>query len=339
MLIRSFLSLAVAACAFTVASAQQPEARPDGAPAARAFAFSFDGQGGYLGVQTREVTSENYASYGLRGVRGVAVEKVMENSPAAAAGLQAGDVILRVGGEEVTSTRKLSRLISEIAPDHQVKLTFVRNGREQNVTATLGKRPGPGLENGSFRVTTPEGLRQLDLEKFKDLPALKEMLPHGTFPEIYTTPYGEGRGQAFRLMGGRQIGVSVYPVTKQLGERFGVESGVMINSVRADSPAAKAGLSAGDIIVEVDGKAVRNQVDLVRALNEKKEGDLSVTYVRDRSRQTVTLTPEAGRGGTFFYHNEDGNVPAPPAPMGGMPMVHPRVPAAPAPPVRVFRSI
>ena len=54
------------------------------------FSMFFDGDGSYLGVQTEEVTKENFAKYGLREVRGVAVEKVMEGSPAEKAGLQSG---------------------------------------------------------------------------------------------------------------------------------------------------------------------------------------------------------------------------------------------------------
>src|SRR5687767_1952107 len=64
-------------------------------------------EGSYLGVETKEISKENFSQYGLREVRGVAVEKVTENSPAERAGLQNGDVIVRVDGAEVTSVRKL----------------------------------------------------------------------------------------------------------------------------------------------------------------------------------------------------------------------------------------
>src|SRR5688500_5348099 len=93
---------------------------PPPAPRAetRAFSFSFDGEGGYLGVQTEEVTRENLGKFNLREVRGVGVAKVQEGSPAQAAGIQDGDVIVKVNGEDITSSRKLTRLISEISPEH-----------------------------------------------------------------------------------------------------------------------------------------------------------------------------------------------------------------------------
>ncbi len=91
------------------------------------FSFFFSDEGGsYLGVQMQEVSKENFAKFGLSAVRGVAVEKVLENSPAAQAGLQAGDVIVRFDGAEVTSVKKLTRLIGEVAPDHQTALTVLR---------------------------------------------------------------------------------------------------------------------------------------------------------------------------------------------------------------------
>ncbi len=129
-----------------------PEPKKE-APAVRSFAWTFDGDGGYLGVQTADVTKDNFGKYGLSEVRGVAVEKVLENSPAAEAGLQNGDVIVRFNNEEITSVRKLTRLISEVAPDHQVRLTVLRNGRENELSATLGKRPTPKFEMGISILT------------------------------------------------------------------------------------------------------------------------------------------------------------------------------------------
>ena len=118
----------------------------------------------------------------------------------------------------------------------------------------------------------------------------------------------------------RQIGVSLTPLTKQLSDHFGVTNGALVNNVREDSPAAKAGLKAGDIITEIDGKAVKGELDVVRAIGEKKEGEVTVTFVRSGQKQTVRVTPEEGKG-MFFEHFEwDGDFPTPkpgasPAPM------------------------
>ena len=119
----------ITALSLLTAVAQTPDSKMErDAPLNRAFAFSFEGNGSYLGVQTSEITKDNFSKYGLSDVRGVAVAKVVEGSPAAAAGLKDGDVIVRFNGDAVTSGRKLSRLVSEVSPDHQARLTVLRGG-------------------------------------------------------------------------------------------------------------------------------------------------------------------------------------------------------------------
>lgn len=302
--------------------AQTPEPGP--APQAKVFSMFFDGDGSYLGVQTADVNKENFAKFGLREVRGVAVEKVVEGSPAAAAGLQNGDVIVKFNGEEITSARKLTRLVGEVAPDHQVRITVLRGGNERELTATLAKRPAPKFENGAFEMRVPPG----DVEA----PLLPGFPPTGEFPRIRTFPGEQGDVFVWRGGGSRQIGIGVSPLTKQLADYFGIADGkgLLVNNVRENSPASKAGLKAGDIIVEVNGKAVSGDFDLIRAINDKKEGDVSLTIVRDRNRLTISVTPEAMKGdpGAIFEKMD-----APEA----FRMVRPAVPAAPSiPGVRVL---
>ena len=307
----------VAAMSLISISAQTPDPKSErGFPMSKSFAFSFDGNGSYLGVQTREVTKENFSKMGLREVRGVAVEKVVEGSPAAAAGLREGDVIVRFNGDDVTSGRKLSRLVSEVSPDHQARLTVVRGGVEQEITATIGKSPVSSFENGNFKFDFPDGVGKIDLDKFKSLEKLGDLrgldnfkMPDlekfktGEFPKMWNLPDGESF--TWSSNNGRQIGVSVYPLTKQLGDRYGVQNGLIINTVRENSAAAKAGLKAGDIIVDVDGKTVANELDLIRLVNEKKEGSITIALMRDGTRQTITVTPEASKDAGFFFRTNE----------------------------------
>ena len=246
-----------------------------------------DGGGSYLGVQTDDVTKENFSKFGLREVRGVAVEKVMENSPAAQAGLQNGDVIVRFNGEEVTSVRKLTRMIGEVAPDHQARITVLRNGSEREITATLGKRPAPTFVEGGFGGTLVPSTRI----PLGEMPQIAPFPPNGR--TMIIPPNGNGEN-VFIFGNARQIGVGVSSLGKQLGDYFGVADGkgVLINNVVENSPAAKAGLRAGDVIIEIDGKAVNQTFDLSRAINEKKEGDVTLTIIRNKNRQTVRVTPE-----------------------------------------------
>ena len=93
---KSFVFILIVASSCAVALAQKtPEAKKGTVVTPRTFAWSLGDEGGsYLGVQTQEVNRDNFGKFGLRDVRGVAVEKVMDNSPAQAAGLQNGDVIV-----------------------------------------------------------------------------------------------------------------------------------------------------------------------------------------------------------------------------------------------------
>ncbi|CAN5757992.1 hypothetical protein BH24ACI1_BH24ACI1_27350 [soil metagenome] len=244
----------------------------------------------YMGVQTQEITKENFSKYGLSAVRGVGIEKVVENSPAAQAGLQTGDVIVRFEGEEVKSVLKLTRLISEVAPDHTAKVTILRGGTEREINVTFGRRATPTFQE-----------RGNTLEDWYGLPGIPEypQIRRGQFP-----PAMDNDKNLFVWRNNsRQIGVGVTPLTKQLGDYFGVAEGkgLLINNVRENSPAAKAGLKAGDVIVEIEGKEVKGMTDLIRALNEKKEGDVSLTIVRDRNRQTVRVTPEVSKDGAMKF--------------------------------------
>lgn len=282
MIRRSFTFLLISFVLGLGVNAQTPDPGPKGEM--KTFSMFFDGDGGYLGVQTVEVTKENFSKYGLREVRGVAVEKILEGSPAEKAGLRSGDVIVRFNGEEVTSARKLTRLLGEVSPDHQVKVIVVRSGEEREVVATVGKRPMPKFEEGNFTWNLPNA---------PDFPHGGFPIPRGErFPRMETLPPGFPEPMHFGFGSGRRLGISVSPLTKQLSDHFGVENGVLIDEVRPDSPAAKSGLKAGDIVVEIDGKVVKTDRDVIRAVAEKKEGDVTLTIVRDRNRQTIRVTPE-----------------------------------------------
>lgn len=228
------------------------------------FSFFFDG-GTFLGIYAEEITKENMGRYSLREVRGVGVAQVVKDSPAEKAGLKKDDVILRFDGESVTSVRKLNRLVSEVSPDQTVRLTISRGGAEQEVTVTLSKRSELG------RTIHDDVLRGLERD----------------FPKIDPGDF------VFSFGNNRRIGVSTQQLTKQLAEYFGAkEGGVLITSVSDNSPAARAGLKAGDVITAVDSEKVTSAGDLSRAINKKQDGTVTLTIIRDHSTSNITVTPE-----------------------------------------------
>jgi serine protease Do len=240
------------------------------------------GGSSYLGIATAEVTRENMSRYNLREPRGLVVLRVSDDSPAARAGVRTGDVILKFDGEQVTTYSKLQRLINETAPEQNVRLTISRDGREQEISVTMGRR-----RSG-----------------FQDL------------VQIYPRQDGEARRALERMQrdqgmlafgwGRRRIGVGTTQLTKQLADYFGVAGGhgLLVTSVTENSPAARAGLKAGDIITAADGEKVENSGDLSRVINRKEDGAVNLTIMRDRNQMNLSVTPEKREPGAMTISPE-----------------------------------
>lgn len=97
------------------------------------------------------------------------------------------------------------------------------------------------------------------------------------------------------LVGGKRVflGVSPIEMTGELREHFGAskETGVLIGDVEDNSPAGKAGIRVGDVLIAIDGKDVHSYSDIRRALRDKKAGDtLRADVLRNKNRQTVVVT-------------------------------------------------
>ncbi|HEU4391744.1 MAG TPA: PDZ domain-containing protein [Blastocatellia bacterium] len=242
------------------------------------------GQGSYLGVYLDEVTAERVKQLNLKEERGAVVTKVMTDSPAAKAGLQENDVVVGFNGRPVESVRELQRLLGDTPPGRTVSLEVTRGGGRQTVSVTLGERSviGPGFPRGDDQRKLAEELRKQG-EAYARIPKTWE------FPN-YTFAFPPG-GMLARGTG--RLGVAIETMSEQLASFFGAkEGGLLITDVRANSPAAKAGLKAGDVIVAVDGENVKEGSDLVRALGKKQEGQVTIKVIRDKSERSINVTLE-----------------------------------------------
>lgn len=233
------------------------------------------GRDGHLGVTVRDVEPTGNPPESGEGSRGAAIQAVRGDSPAAAAGLRVDDVIVVFDGETVRSARHLVRLVSETPPGRAVHVTVLRDGARLDVPVVLGDRDavdGRGWAgfDGRFSVDVPE------IE-----------LPHMRLPEF---------GFDFRAREGR-LGLSVLEVGDQLADYFGVDRGVLVTAVREDSPAADAGVKAGDVIVTIDGSPVDGVGDLWRHATRADDGAIiELSIVRDRQRMSRSVTvPSSAR--------------------------------------------
>jgi serine protease Do len=255
--------------------------------------FSLFTDGGFLGVYAENINRQNMGRYHMTSARGVGITQVIPGSPAEKAGLKKDDVILRLDGENITSVRKLNRLVAEIAPDQSVKVTVSRGGSEQELTATIGKRDNvstvQGLFGGEPKVWKWEG-NPKNFEGFKNFKFESPVL------EGFGFDFDKEGDLTFMLNNSRRIGVSTMSLNKQLADYFGIAGGkgVLVTSVTEDGPAAKVGVKAGDVITAIDGEAVESPGDLSRVINRKKEGSVTLTVIRNKSQQTFVITPSEG---------------------------------------------
>ncbi len=268
--------LTIAATTFEGAFAQERAAE---APAVQRLVTVLGGSGGYLGVTIDDVDEERAESLRLPGEYGVYVETVVEGGPAEEAGLEAGDVILRWRGEHLESVAQLQRLVRETPPGRTIDLGIFRDGRERQVSITLGDRAdAPG---GLRVMTAPEG--RLMTPRGNLVPRMRERLRSGAAPRVEVRSLFAGRGR---------LGVSVMSLSEQLAEYFGTDGGALVTSVSEDSPAEAAGMRAGDVIVGVAGEDVEDPGDLLEVLGERDAGPVSVRVIRDRQERSFTVELE-----------------------------------------------
>src|SRR6185369_16235569 len=237
--------------------------------------------GGFLGVELGEVNSEVVKRLKLRGEHGALIEAVTSGSSAAQAGLQKDDVIVKWDGESVDSACELSRHIRETPAGRGVRLGVLRGGREIEVNAKMGDRTS--IRN-MVRVPRPTPVARVRVR-----PA-----------EI----------AGVRLRDGVRLGAQLQAMTTQLAEYFGLSkrTGALVVFVFADSPASKAGLKAGDVILSIGGETVENPMDLRRILMTKSEGSVEVKVLRDKQEQTLTVHVEKGTNSWLLQPDDEDEV-------------------------------
>ena len=262
------LAVALAAAATVVASNVRAQgagrAGPgNGAPMPPAFRQDAS----QIGVSIRNLGADDLKNLKLTDQAGVLVEAVQPNSPASAAGLRANDVIVEFDGERVRSARQLSRLVLETPPGRHVKVAVMRDGRRSDLEVTPAQAP-PGV---AFQND--------------DLQGALEGIGRWGRDMVQGFGFQPGPGMGMRRA---RLGVVMQPLGPDLASYFGVKNGVLVSSVANDSPAAKAGLKAGDVITAVDGRSVANAAELTGAMGDPNTSrEVTLTVVRDKKPLTL----------------------------------------------------
>ena len=212
--------------------------------------------GSYLGVGIAEITSERAKELKLTEERGVEIKFIAENSPASKAGLKTEDVVLELNGQRVEGISQFTRFISEIPPGRKANLSLLRAGVRLNVAVLVEARSNSQIA-------------------FPPMPPMPPM-PSINMPDL---------PRAAIFMRNGKLGIETEPLNTQLAEYFGVKEGILVRNVTRQSPAEKAGIKAGDVIVKADGKPVAATRDVTSLLPNRK----SITLGIVRNRKDVTL--------------------------------------------------
>jgi len=270
-------------------------------PAAPAVMSWRTSSGPYLGVFIREVTGEDVERLDLREERGALLADVPEEGPAAAAGLLADDVIVSWNDSRVESAAQLRRLVSETPAGREIELGYVRDGRQHTATVELADR------SPMMGRMFPRG--EMDAEARA---RLEESLGEA---RVRLREFRDGDVASYVFMQGGRLGAGVQNLGDQLAEYFGAaDGGVLVTSVREESPAEAAGLRAGDVILRVGDETVNDPGELVRAIAGAEAGEIELRILRDRQERTLRATlperPEGVRGlrsgNAYFFGPEAG---------------------------------
>jgi serine protease Do len=197
---------------------------------------------------------------------GVRVDDVHAGSAAEKAGIREGDLVVEFDGERVRSALQLTRLVRETPEGRQVAVAVMRDGKRQALQATPELRePAAGNRDPEFL------LRRLPYFNFE-------------YGDRFPAP-----GSRFPASRGR-LGVTLQSLTPDLEEYFGARNGgALVSSVTPDSPAAKAGIKAGDVITSINGRSVTDADALTRELRALT-GDVTIVVMRDKKELTLKAT-------------------------------------------------
>ena len=219
--------------------------------------------GAYLGVQIASVTPQRASALKLTEPSGAVITYVDQDGPACHAGLMENDVVVAYEGSKVDGPQQLQGLIHATPPQKTVTLTIMRNGQRKDMKVTLG----------SWNVMSHA------------VPAIAlgaPALPRSYAPDLEIP--------SFTVLSARH-GLVVESLSPQLSDFFGVQRGrgVLVRSVEGGSPAAVAGIKAGDIILKVNNETVHDMADWQRGMHVQAT-KISLSVWRDKREQTLVMT-------------------------------------------------
>lgn len=208
----------------------------------------------WLGVSMTDLTFEKAQALEVDRSKGALVEEVFDGSPAAAAGIERLDVIVAVDDEEVGSSQEVVYRVSSHLAGEEVGITVVRKGKEKRFTMVSGDRKD-GMAASTGLSGEPEEAEE---------------------EEAGSARYG------------MRLKAPDAETNRSLGRDDG-DGGVLVAAVVRSSPAFRAGIRAGDVILDVDGKAATSPDQVARLLSKSKKDYIPLTIETDGRQRFVAL--------------------------------------------------
>ncbi|MEK6302491.1 MAG: PDZ domain-containing protein [Acidobacteriota bacterium] len=277
---------------------------------------------GAVGVSLAQLSEVEIQTLGVERKTGVVVREIVPESPAAVSGLSLNDVIVGVDGWDVVGVADLKAMLGWSPAGQKVSLKAIRNRQPLNVSVVLGARPDSALASGwvadqssdpllSQREEVEKRLAELQAEYRTHLKnshsrdrdeALKELEIEmrqlmdmdraliSSRAEIGIKQTSEPYGPSFFATEDVtfKVGFKARELTSQLAAQFKALGGILISSVVKDSPAHRAGIRAGDVIVSSQDRPMLS-IGQLRILLSDQQASISLKLIRDGQPTVVTL--------------------------------------------------
>jgi Do/DeqQ family serine protease len=209
---------------------------------------------GQLGIWVQNITDDTAKALDLKDTAGVLVSDVNKGSAAERAGLKRGDIITAINGEKIEDSNVFRNKVAGTPPGSEIKLTVSRDGSTQEMTAKLD---------------------EFDVDAASRNPAGDD----------------NGRPQAEKESG--RLGLSLQPVTPDVARQLKLNSndGLVITDIDPTGPAAEAGLTRGDVILEINKQSVATADDVRSAIDKSGARPLLMLVVRQGRTIYLTVRP------------------------------------------------
>lgn len=240
----------------------------------------------YLGIDVRDVPDEEAARLHLHDTHGAEIVRVDHDGPAGKMGLREHDVIVAMNGVVIGDQEQIRHMLRILSPGNQVVLLIDRNGQMLNLTTAMADRGEVERQAWAQHLVAPSaqapstGLPSGDTQSFTA--ASSDPAP--------STRYGKSFLGALH-MSPSATGATLEVMGPQLAQFFGVPggSGLLVRSVAESSPAAQAGLHAGDIVLRANDRGMTTLNDWAKQIRKSKGHPVEIIVLRGKDQKTLTL--------------------------------------------------